>query len=103
MPTKSSFTERKCDCRVTVELSIDKSYLQKSEKERENEDWKTIKTFLDLFGFESKFVHVSVLAPQPHETALELDNKTRSTPACHDKRGNVARPTTSGPIKKRDR
>ena len=101
MPTQSSFIARKWDCRVTVELSIDKSYLQKSEKVRENEDWKTIKTFLDLFGFESKFVHVSVVASQPHETAPELDNKTRSTPVCHDERGTMAGPTTSRAIKKR--
>ena len=84
MHTKSSFMGRKCDRRVTIELSIDKSYLQKPEKERGNEDWKTIKKSLDLLGFESKFVHVSVLAPQTHETSQELDNKIRSTLASHD-------------------
>jgi hypothetical protein len=99
--TKSSLLGSKCDCRVTVELNIDKSYLQKSEKEGGNEDWKTIKTFLDLFGFESKFVHVSVFAPPAHEMSQEPDNKTR-TVACNDKRVNVARLRTSRTIKKRD-
>ncbi len=59
--TNSSLMGRKCDCKVTIELNIERSYLRKYAIERGNQDWQTVKSLLDLLGLEFKFVHVSIL------------------------------------------
>ena len=46
--------------RVSINLIIQKDYLQKVPKKGDNTDWQTIKTFLNHLGYDVKFVHATI-------------------------------------------